>query len=190
LTNQPDYFVQRAKNNWAYEYIRYIKMDLQLVIAKQHELEEIARLAEITWNEHYIPIIGQKQVDYMLAKIYSEKAMQEQFAKKGHVFYFVELDGKRIGYVAVTYMPEINEVFIHKFYLLAQKQKKGLGTQVFHLLYTLFPAEATYKLTVNRQNFKSINFYFKNGFTIHSVEDFDIGEGYFMNDFVMVKKPV
>jgi RimJ/RimL family protein N-acetyltransferase len=44
------------------------------------------------------------------------------------------------------------------------------------------------KLTVNRQNFKSINFYFKNGFKIEKVEDFDIGNGYWMNDFIMVKK--
>jgi ribosomal protein S18 acetylase RimI-like enzyme len=42
-------------------------------------------------------------------------------------------------------------------------------------------------LSVNRQNFKSINFYFKNGFKIKSVEDFDIGNDYEMNDFVMVK---
>ena len=42
------------------------------------------------------------------------------------------------------------------------------------------------RLTVNRQNFKSINFYFKNGFKIDHVEDFDIGNGYVMNDFVML----
>jgi hypothetical protein len=35
-------------------------------------------------------------------------------------------------------------------------------------------------------NYKAINFYFKNGFTIEKVADFDIGDGYFMNDFVMI----
>ena len=44
----------------------------------------------------------------------------------------------------------------------------------------------TLRLTVNRQNYKSINFYFKNGFVIEKTADFDIGSGYFMNDFVMV----
>ena len=42
-------------------------------------------------------------------------------------------------------------------------------------------------LTVNRQNYKAINFYFKHGFKIKSVDDFDIGNGFFMNDFVMEK---
>lgn len=170
-------------------YIRKT-MNPVLVIAKQHELDQIARLAEITWNDHYPAIVGQKQVDYMLAKIYSEKALQEQYEKKGHVFYFVELDGRRVGFIAASHLPEINEVFIHKFYLLQQKQKQGLGTEVFNLVCGLYPANTTYKLTVNRQNYKSINFYFKNGFIIESVADFDIGDGYFMNDFVMVKKAV
>ena len=52
------------------------------------------------------------------------------------------------------------------------------------LLKLLKPEEL--RLTVNRQNFKSINFYFKNGFKIEQVADFDIGNGYVMNDFVMV----
>jgi len=43
------------------------------------------------------------------------------------------------------------------------------------------------RLQVNRKNYKAINFYFKNGFTIESVGDFDIGGGYYMNDFVMIK---
>ena len=42
------------------------------------------------------------------------------------------------------------------------------------------------RLQVNRQNFKAINFYFKAGFKIEKVADFDIGDGYFMNDFIMI----
>jgi ribosomal protein S18 acetylase RimI-like enzyme len=42
------------------------------------------------------------------------------------------------------------------------------------------------RLTVNRENYKAINFYFKLGFKIEKVADFDIGQGYVMNDFVML----
>jgi ribosomal protein S18 acetylase RimI-like enzyme len=44
------------------------------------------------------------------------------------------------------------------------------------------------RLQVNRKNVKAINFYFKNGFVIEDAKDFDIGSGYFMKDFVMIKK--
>jgi diamine N-acetyltransferase len=52
----------------------------------------------------------------------------------------------------------------------------------------LIPDTSELRLTVNRKNFKAINFYFKNGFIIESVKDFDIGNGYLMEDFVMLRK--
>jgi len=42
------------------------------------------------------------------------------------------------------------------------------------------------QLNVNRQN-NAVNFYLKKGFSILYEEDNDIGEGYFMNDYVMQK---
>ena len=43
------------------------------------------------------------------------------------------------------------------------------------------------QLAVNRLNIKSINFYFKVGFKIKSIENFDIDGKYEMNDFIMEK---
>ena len=42
-------------------------------------------------------------------------------------------------------------------------------------------------LNVNRHN-KAISFYKKYGFDIIAEEDIDIGNGYYMNDYVMEKK--
>ena len=75
---------------------------------------------------------------------------------------------------------------------MPDQQRKSLGTAVMQeieneIKVTQEVNNYKIRLTVNRQNFKAINFYFKNGFTIESVEDFDIGESYLMNDFVMVK---
>jgi len=71
--------------------------------------------------------------------------------------------------------------------LIQNSAAKGKGTRAFkQLLSIIQPDKIT--LTVNRQNFKSINFYFKNRFVIERVADFDIGNGYVMNDFVMIWK--
>jgi ribosomal protein S18 acetylase RimI-like enzyme len=43
------------------------------------------------------------------------------------------------------------------------------------------------QLQVNRFN-KAKEFYEKLGFTVIKTADFDIGNGYFMNDYVMEKK--
>jgi len=162
-------------------------MDIQILPAQKQDLPEIAALAKTIWNDHYPAIIGQEQVDYMLAKFYSLPSLEEQ-TTKGQVFYFIMVDGQKQGFVSVTHSPEKEELFIHKFYILTQKQKSGLGTLVLKAVEDLYPAARFLRLTVNRQNHKSINFYFKNGFTIEEVADFDIGQGYVMNDFVMWKK--
>jgi ribosomal protein S18 acetylase RimI-like enzyme len=68
---------------------------------------------------------------------------------------------------------------------LDKEAGKGIGTEILEELKKIIQPKKI-RLTVNRNNFKSINFYFKNGFRIDSVAQFDIGEGYIMDDFIMV----
>lgn len=158
---------------------------VNLVKAKEEDLEVIIALAKVIWNEHYVPIIGQKQVDYMLANIYNHESLLDQMNKKKHVFYLIQKDAKTIGFSSISSENEY-DYFIHKIYIQTQTSNQGIGTQILNELIQLTNAKSL-TLTVNRQNFKSINFYFKNGFKIDRVEDFDIGNGYQMNDFVMKK---
>jgi GNAT superfamily N-acetyltransferase len=82
---------------------------------------------------------------------------------------------------------ERKSYFINKFYILQDTAAKGIGSEVFSKIIKLLDASEI-KLTCNRKNYKSINFYFKNGFKIDHVADFDIGNGFVMNDFVFVWK--
>ena len=79
------------------------------------------------------------------------------------------------------------DYFIHKFYINQHISNTGIGTNCLNYLIEITKPKSLI-LTVNRSNFKSINFYFKNHFKIDRVEDFDIGNGYVMNDFVMERK--
>ena len=38
------------------------------------DVNSVAALARVIWNQHYVPIIGQAQTDYMLAKFQSASA--------------------------------------------------------------------------------------------------------------------
>jgi ribosomal protein S18 acetylase RimI-like enzyme len=77
---------------------------------------------------------------------------------------------------------------LQKIYVLPEKQKLGLGLALMD--YTvLFAQENGMKhitLQVNRTN-KAVSFYERLGFYVADEQDFDIGNGYFMNDFVMQK---
>lgn len=151
--------------------------------ASLSDIPEITSLAEKIWRAHYPAIIGQQQVDYMLGAMYSPEAVAADM-QKGQRYHFIEDDGMRVGYIGWS-KPAEHELFIHKFYIDQQVQGKGVGKRAFAALLALHPDVQHVRLTVNRKNYKSINFYFRIGFVIEKVADFDIGNGYFMNDFVM-----
>ncbi len=159
-------------------------LNIKLARAGLHDMALVSSLASGIWKEHYVPIIGAAQVDYMLKEMYSAESLIDQVKNKNHIFYLIQSAGQTLGFISVSAEKE-NEWFLNKFYILGNVSGKGFGTKVFEeLKKTLSPKKIT--LTVNRQNYKSINFYFKNHFKIDRVADFDIGQGYVMNDFVMV----
>jgi diamine N-acetyltransferase len=161
-------------------------MNLTFKKAEKVDIEIVARLAERIWRKHYIDIITREQIEYMLKKMYSHEQLIKQM-EEGHVFSLAHLDDIPVGYISVSTKDQKN-YFLHKFYVEVKEQAKGIGSRFFqYILEELGDAESI-ELTVNRSNFKAINFYFKNGFVIKEVADFDIGDGFFMNDFVMIKR--
>jgi len=157
---------------------------LSLPIATVNEIPLITNLAHTIWHQHYPAIISLEQINYMLNQMYSHDNLLEQMTVKGHVFHLIEQDNNAIGFVSLCRITG-SDWFINKYYIDQNYASKGVGSQSFNQLVNFYQP-STFKLTVNRQNYKSINFYFKNGFVIESVADFDIGNGFVMNDFVMI----
>ena len=151
------------------------------------DLALIRNLAVQIWNVHYPPIIGQQQVDYMLERMYGEAALKQHLEHGPQQFFLVWDEDHALGFIAIA-DHENGHGYLQKFYVLPTKQSSGLGSQAWELLRKARPEFHTWRLQVNRQNYKAINFYFKMGFRIEKVADFDIGDGYVMNDFVMLLK--
>ncbi len=153
--------------------------------ASAADIPTIRELAHCIWWAHYPEIISPEQVEYMLGQLYSEEALTRQLQQDGHQFWLVYAEGIPVGFLSVSEVAE-GQYFLHKFYLEAATQGKGLGAAVFEQLQTQYPDMHTLRLTVNRQNFKSINFYFKLGFRIEKCVDIPIGQGFVMDDFQML----
>jgi GNAT superfamily N-acetyltransferase len=149
------------------------------------DLSLIQNLAKKIWYAHYIDIISKEQIEYMLNKMYSWNSLKDQIQKQNHQFTLLLLDDIAVGYASMS-TRDGKSYFLHKFYIDTQKHHQGLGTKFLNYLESTYFPEVI-ELTVNRQNYKAINFYFKNGFIIDKVADFDIGNGFEMNDFVMKK---
>lgn len=159
---------------------------IHLVPATKSDLSFIADLAGKIWQETYVGNIGQAQVDYMLDLFYSEQVLSEKL-DQGHELYLIADGNRRVGYLHLEMRAE--DYFINKFYIGNEGQRAGTGSVVMKMIISrLKPENKPLRLHVNRKNFKAINFYFKNGFVIERLGDFDIGNGYYMNDFVMIFK--
>lgn len=159
-------------------------MSLALQPAMRSDIETIRSLAFSIWNRHYPPIIGQEQVDYMLSKNYSEEQIAADIASGAQHYYLLNFQGNSVGFCAVS-ETEAGNGFLNKLYVSEEVQGKGIGAQAIQGIRERYPSWNCLRLQVNRQNYTAINFYFKVGFVIERVADFDIGEGYQMNDFIM-----
>lgn len=153
--------------------------------ATERDIPIITQLAESIWKKHYITIIDLPQIEYMLEKMYSpEKLLQEM--NEDYIFTLVYDDLMPVGYISIS-TKDKRKYTLHKFYIEINNHRNGIGSQLFEYALKQMHNPETIQLTVNRKNYKAINFYFKNGFKIKELADFDIGNGYFMNDFIMVK---
>lgn len=154
------------------------------VVSSDEDINELSILAAFIWNRYYPEIIGQKQVDYMLGKFYSEESLKNQIRRESHIFIGAYIRNKMEGFI--SYSKTTDEDFvIHKIYINPEIHRKGIGKRLLDHVFGKSNFK-TIRLTVNRQNYKAINFYFKNGFIIEKCIDMDIGEGFVMNDFVML----
>ncbi len=70
-------------------------------VSSDVQIKELVHLAREIWQEHYLAIVGQGQVDYMLEKFQSERAVAEQIAE-GYEYYSVVCDECVVGYVAIV----------------------------------------------------------------------------------------
>jgi diamine N-acetyltransferase len=159
-------------------------------IAVHEQLGEVVSLAHDIWNRYYPSIISQGQIDYMLRLRYTPDTLTDRFHRRGTTILIAWLGSNAIGF-AVLAIPddELDEVKLDAFYLHPDHHRRGLGhlfmKQVInHLRHQ---SRRTVVLNVNRRNIAAINFYFRQGFTIRSAVDVDLGNGYVGDDFVMAR---
>jgi ribosomal protein S18 acetylase RimI-like enzyme len=150
-------------------------------------ISTIQRLAHFIWNITYKDILSKDQLNYMLELFYNEKALQQQM-NDGHQF-IIAIDENKITGFASYSKQNTSRYKLHKLYIHPGQQGKGTGKLLLeHIINDILNNNATQlEVNVNRYN-KALQFYLKNGFEIIKEEDIDIGEGYFMNDYVLSRK--
>ena len=150
----------------------------------------IARLAGVIWRKHYPGMISSEQIEYMLAKMYSLDTLREEMLRRAIRFERLLVGEDLAGFASYGPAEQPGIFKLHKLYLHPAWHRHGLGS----LLLGHCEREAgklgadRLMLMVNKQNLKAIAAYQRNGFAITDSVVADIGGGFVMDDYVMVKE--
>ena len=158
--------------------------NLTIVKATEKDIPQIQELTNLVWPQTYKEIISASQISYMLDMMYSTVALSKQM-KDGHQFIFVKDGEKNVAFASFAFIkPGIYK--LHKIYALPDQQGKGIGKFIINYIADDIRTKGAtiLQLDVNRHN-KAKGFYEKIGFKIVDEKDTQIGNNYFMNDYVM-----
>ena len=154
------------------------------------EIRQVAMLAHEIWNQHFVRIIGQDQVDYMLREFQSPSAIVSQIAQ-GYEYYLVRSveveDFDNLGYLGLVPDEQSGRIMISKIYVREQNRGSGVGNFLLDQVKQLAVTRnlKTIWLTVNRFNDATVDWYKRKGFVIVDSVKKDIGEGFIMDDYIM-----
>lgn len=160
--------------------------NLSIIPATEDDIPLIRLLTNKIWPQTYSSIISKEQIDYMLEMMYSVASLEKQM-RTGAPFIIVYDEGEPVGFASYGEIGQ-NIFKLHKIYILPSQQGKGTGKFVIdHIIAEIKnKGAAALQLQVNRRN-KAKFFYEKLGFTVIKEFDFDIGNGYVMDDYLMEK---
>jgi ribosomal protein S18 acetylase RimI-like enzyme len=157
--------------------------------AGKEDLAIVRRLAEEIWPDTYAEILSADQLRYMMELIYSLPSLQEQLIEQHHTFLIASMHGEPVGFASYSLIEPRGIYKLHKIYIHPKTQGKGAGKALIDHIVQQLQAKgaASIRLNVNRHN-KAKLFYERLGFAALYEEDIDIGNNYFMNDYVMELK--
>ncbi|MDD5296974.1 MAG: GNAT family N-acetyltransferase [Rhodocyclaceae bacterium] len=163
---------------------------VEIRAVRADEVEAIGALARVIWQAAYLDMIGQGQIDYMLAQRYGAERMREELARPDIWWRQILVDGQRLGFYACQTGEKPGELKLDKLYVHPGHQRRGLGGRLLAHASELARGQGchTLVLAVHKGNAPAIAAYKKHGFAIREPIYIDIGGGYVMDDYLMEKR--
>lgn len=159
---------------------------IPLSVSDDNGIRVMSVMAAEIVREHFDPIIGKEQNDYMIQKFQTADSIRQQL-KNGSQYYFVLEQEKRIGFMA--FYPKDRAMYLSKFYLYKNERGKGYAVQMMDFVIGAARDAGleSVDLNVNRNN-SAVNVYENLGFSVIRTEKKDIGSGFYMDDYVFSLK--
>lgn len=158
--------------------------------ADTNDCSLINDLASRVWSHTYSTILTPEQIDYMFDMMYAPENLKKQMIEQKHQFFIISADNVPAGYLSIE-QKEDDLFNFQKIYSLPEMHGSGIGRYIIEqgiaYLKSIHPGSFTVELYVNRYN-PAVGFYKHMGFHEVATRDHAIGNGYYMNDFIMEQR--
>ncbi|MDP1536157.1 MAG: GNAT family N-acetyltransferase [Burkholderiales bacterium] len=153
------------------------------------DVEAICALAREIWHAHYPGIISGAQIEYMLAQRYEPRVIRAELVQADVWWYKLTLEQRIAAYAALQLEAGGVAMKIDRLYVHPQRQRRGCGERLIAQASATALAQGCRELVlaVNRNNVSAIAAYRKYGFMVRDAVVKDIGSGFVMDDYIMVK---
>lgn len=154
------------------------------------DVERLAGLAREIWYAHYPAIISVAQIEYMLEERYRAEVVLAELRRDGVWWDKLIVAGAMEGFASYFLTGAPGEMKLDKLYVHPRLQRRGYGGMMIAHAGAVARARGCNRLVlaVNRNNRTAIDAYLKHGFHIAEAAVKDIGGGFVMDDYIMVKR--
>ena len=156
---------------------------------KDADVERLAALAREIWYAHYPAIISTAQIEYMLEQRYRPATVRAELEQDGLWWDKLMVGPEMAGFASYFLTAAAGEMKLDKLYVHPRQQRRGYGGLMVARACEVARSRACDRLVlaVNKNNGSAIAAYLKHGFRIADAVTKDIGGGFVMDDYIMVK---
>jgi diamine N-acetyltransferase len=162
--------------------------EIEISPLRLDEVEALVELAGSIWRAHYPGIISLEQIDHMLEQRY-RPALVRQFMARGDLWLAARAGETLVGFAHGHPLAD-GDYKLDKLYVDLDWQRQGIGGALINEVASRAGRRGFTRLVlrVNRNNQQAIDAYLKQGFTVATIHLEDIGGGFVMDDYVMIKE--
>jgi len=153
------------------------------------DVERLVGLAREIWYAHYPAIIGIAQIEYMLAQRYDFETVRAELRQGGLWWDKLTVGNELAGFASYFLTQVAGEMKLDKLYVHPRHQRQGYGGMMVARACEVARGQGCSRLAlaVNKNNRGAIAAYLKHGFSVVAGVVKDIGGGFVMDDYIMVK---
>jgi ribosomal protein S18 acetylase RimI-like enzyme len=166
-----------------------VTSEVRIEAVTEADIAALAALAREIWFAHYPAIIGTAQIEYMLGQRYGSEVVRAELRRGDLWWDKLIVDGEMAGFASYFLSPVAGEMKLDKLYVHPRHQRRGYGGMMVARACDMARDRGCSRLAlaVNKNNRAAIGAYLKHGFRVADAVVKDIGGGFVMDDYILVK---